>query len=172
MNKAISVIEEYFKQSFQFKTLFMSRVATGFTLFFAYYSFSLGYIKKLDWYYTICLYCLMLCGLRFFILWGEKRTRRLHKEEKSKKLKVYIHISYILLIAINLYMVKPVVMMIKNQRPFPYTDLPAFIFEVYTVYKIIFSFINLKKSENIRNILVRELRTVNVVDALMSVLIL
>lgn len=59
--------------------------------------------------------------------------------------------------------------MVKQERPVSMTLIPAIAMAAYTVYKVVIGSLNLKRKNRSENRMVRFLRTINFMDALVSV---
>ena len=73
---------------------------------------------------------------------------------------------------LNLSLVIPISIMVLQQKPMNLTLIPAITMAAYTTYKIIMASINLKRRNRISDSLIRLLRTINFIDALVSILAL
>ena len=78
----------------------------------------------------------------------------------------------VLLLVLNVSLIVPISLMVLMQKPVNLTLIPAIIMASYTTYRVIMAAIHLKKRAISSNILVRLLRTINFIDALVSVLTL
>ena len=73
---------------------------------------------------------------------------------------------------LNLCLVVPVSLMVVQQKPVDMTLIPAIAMAAYTTYKVIMASVNLKRRKRSSDRLVRLLRTISFIDALVSVLTL
>ncbi|MCR5274669.1 MAG: hypothetical protein K6E26_04835 [Clostridiales bacterium] len=80
--------------------------------------------------------------------------------------------THIILLVMNLSLIVPISLMVKMQKPVDMTLIPAIAMAAYTTYKIVIASVNLAKKRKTRNLLVREQRTINFTDALLSVAVL
>lgn len=85
--------------------------------------------------------------------------------------KIYLS-SAALLFLLNLSLVVPVSLLVLLQKPVKMSLIPAITMAAYTTYKIVMASVNLKKRKKSENRLVRFLRTINFIDALVSILTL
>lgn len=72
----------------------------------------------------------------------------------------------------NLALAVPISLMVVDSRPVNMGLIPAIAMAAYTTYKVVMASVNIKRMKRSSNILVRELRTINFIDALVSVLTL
>ena len=77
-----------------------------------------------------------------------------------------------MLFLLNLSLVVPVSLLVLLQKPVKMSLIPAITMAAYTTYKTVMASVNLKKRKKSENRLVRLLRTINFIDALVSILTL
>ncbi len=77
-----------------------------------------------------------------------------------------------LLFILNISLIVPISIMVGQQKSVNLTLIPASAMALYTTYKIIMVFVNLRKRKVSSDNLVWLLRTINFIDALVSILIL
>jgi len=157
------------KTDFDFKTVISASGSLAATAIFAFYNGFLGIRHASLWYGTICVYYLILVILRGIIITAEKKTLRDKREDRRSK--VYITVSALLLI-LNLSLIIPISLMVVQQKPVNLTLIPAIAMAAYTTYKIIMASVNLKRRKRSSDSLVRLLRTISFIDALVSILTL
>lgn len=166
MNKYI----EKWKEDYEFKTVVSAGGSFLVTSAFALYNGYLGILYSSMWYGTICVYYLLLVILRgSIIIAGRKYSMRKNWDDIRKK--VYLAEAIVLLL-LNLSLVIPISIMVLQQKPMNLTLIPAITMAAYTTYKIIMASINLKRRKQISDSLIRLLRTINFIDALVSILTL
>lgn len=160
------------KNDYNFKTIVNSIGAFFITSVFALYNGFLGLWYKSVWNGGICLYYLFLAILRGIILISEKKNLNKDITEIDKYRKKIFRWTSIILLLLNFSLVVPITLMILNKRPVNMGMIPAITMATYTTYKLVISSTNIKKMKRSVNILVRELRTINFIDALVSILTL
>ena len=164
-------IEEFFdrwKTDYDFKTVAAAFGSLAVTAVFALYNGFLGIYHASLWHGTICVYYLVLVILRGVIISARKRTAR-ERDPKRFQKKVYIA-SAALLLLLNICLVIPVSLMVIRQKPVNMSLIPAIAMAAYTTYKVIMASVNLKRRKRSSNRLIRLLRTISFVDALVSIL--
>lgn len=169
----MSIREEFFerwKTDYDFKTVVTSFGALAITVIFALYNGFLGVYHASLWHGTICVYYIVLVILRGNIITAGKRASR-KDVPRSAQNKVYIA-SAGLLLFLNICLVIPVSLMVIRQKPVNLSFIPAIAMAAYTTYKIIMASVNLKRRKRSANSLVRLLREISFIDALVSVLTL
>ena len=102
------------------------------------------------------------------IIAARKNAERKADLKRAQK-KVYIA-SAALLLFLNLCLVVPVSLMVLRQKPVNMSLIPAIAMAAYTTYKVVMASVNLKRRKRSSNRLVRLLRTISFIDALVSVL--
>ena len=169
MNSIKQLIEKW-KTDYDFKTVASAFESLAVTVIFALYNGFLGVYHASLWHGSICLYYLILIVLRWVLIAAGKKAVPACKREDSIK-RVYLKAS-VLLLLLNASMIVPITLMIRLQKPVSLTLIPAISSAVYTVYKVTLASINLKKRKKASNSLLRLLRTINFIDALVSILTL
>lgn len=155
---------------YDFKTITAAGLSLAVTGAFALYNGFLGAYLPSVWYGTICVYYIILTALRGSIILAEKRIAGT-KDQAEKREKVCLAASALLLV-LNVSLIVPVSMMVRQQKPVHVTLIPAVAMAAYTTYKVTMASIHLKRRKRSSDSLVRLLRTINFIDALVSVLTL
>lgn len=144
------------------------------TALLAIYNGFLGIRFWSVWHGSICVYYLLLVMLRGMILLTEKENAtRSIKESVHYRRKIF-RISSAMLLLLNLALILPLSLMVMLEKPVNMGLIPAITMAAYTTYKITVASIHIgkQKRSSLDNVLVAELRTINFIDALVSVLIL
>ena len=158
------------REDYGFKTMVTAFGSLLVTVIFALYNGFLGIYHSSLWYGTICVYYILLTALRGIVIASEKRIGLSGEKEKARN-KIYLY-SSVLLLVLNLSLFVPVTLMVKQQKPVMMTLIPAIAMAAYTTYKITMASVNMKKSRRSMDCLVRFLRRINFIDALVSILVL
>lgn len=106
------------------------------------------------------------------ILLTEKKARA--EEEtgaESLRRRMFVICSALLLL-LNLCLIGPLMLLVKQQRPVHMALIPAIAMAAYAFDKITLASINLVKRKRSENCLVRLLRSINFIDALLSIMTL
>lgn len=171
MNRKKRWIDRW-RNDYNFRTITAASGSLAVTVIFALYNGFLGIRHSSLWYGTICVYYIVLVILRGMILFASKKyPLRDERENGRKRAWVYAAASALLLL-LNMTMIVPVSIMVRQQKPVNLTLVPAIIMAAYTTYKIVMASVNLGKRKRSSDDLVRLLRTINFMDALMSILTL
>lgn len=171
MGNSFKQIAERWKRDYNFKTLINAACSFFITALFALYNGFLGIYYHSVWNGCICVYYILLAVTRGIIPITEKKNlRRAEKADAYRKRTFKITSAVILLM--NLALAVPISLMVVNSRPVNMGLIPAIAMAAYTTYKVVIASVNIKRMKRSSNILVRELRTINFIDALVSVLTL
>lgn len=155
-----------------YKTMVSSALSVGCTILFALYNGYLGIRLFSPWHISAFIFYLFLIVIRGYILWTEKRNQgRSDTEKQAYRRKAFFRTA-VLLLLLNLALILPISLMVVLQRPVYLKLIPAIAVAAYTTYKITVASVHLRKRNQNGNILIAELRTVNFIDALVSVLLL
>ena len=167
MNRAKEYIDRW-KTDYDFKTVAAASGSLAVTAIFALYNGFLGVYHASLWHGTICVYYLVLVILRGVIISARNRSAR-ESDPVRFQIKVYVA-SAALLLLLNTCLVIPVSLMVIRLRPVNLSLIPAIAMAAYTTYKIIMASVHLKRRKRSSNSLIRLLRTINFIDALVSIL--
>ncbi|MBR4700372.1 MAG: hypothetical protein IKP19_01465 [Oscillospiraceae bacterium] len=158
------------KNDYDYRTILTAFGSWIITLIFAIYNGVLGLRHSSLWHGTICIYYLLLVILRGMIIYSERKIFFYAGKEKARNIVCIVGAG--LLLILNASLIVPVTIMVKQQRPVTLTLIPAIAMAAYTVYKFTMASVNLKRSKGAADSLVRFLRTINYIDALVSILTL
>ena len=140
------------------------------TVIFAIYNGFLGIYHSSIWHGTICVYYIFLVLLRGLIIAAEKKDA-LHRKQGFTAKNVYMMASIYLLV-LNISLVVPFSLMVRQQKPVYMTMVPAITMAAYTTYKVTMASIHFRKKEKTPGSFVRLLQTINFIDALVSIITL
>lgn len=154
------------RQDYDFRTRMNAAGSMLATLAFALYNGFLGIAHGSVWHGSICIYYLVLILIRGMALFAEYRAAGVPDRERRRQ--AVSVICAVLLFLLNLCMTAPMAFMVKLQKPVHMTLIPAIAMAAYTTWKLTLASVHLRKRRTSLNPLVRLLRTVSFVDALMS----
>lgn len=156
------------------KTMRKAVVSFGATLLFMFYHGYLGIFYSSMWHGSICIFYFFLMAIRGGIILTEKRNVMRSQEEKYLHRRKTFRISAILLLGLDLSLLLPISMMVMLTTPVTMGLIPAIAMATYTTYKMTMAAIHFvrQKRQSDRHILITELHTVNLIDALTSILTL
>ncbi|MBS6474672.1 MAG: hypothetical protein KH354_01600 [Clostridiales bacterium] len=174
MRKKIKPMIEKWKKDYAFKTIASSVISFSATILFSLYNGFLGIRLLSVWHGSICVFYLLLIAIRGMILLTEKKnTARSEPEKAHRRYKTFV-ISSAVLLLLNLALILPISLMVILEKPINIGLIPAITMAAYTTHKLTMAFVHIQKQRRIRhgNVLVAELRTINFIDALVSILTL
>lgn len=164
-------IIQKWKNNFDFRTIVSAAVSFLITAAFALYNGFLGVFYGTLWNGCICIYYILLAVTRAYIVFSERRINHIGADVYKDRKRI-LKITSFFLLFINVSLVVPVTLMVYNKKPVTLGLIPAIAMAAYTTYKIIFASINLKRKKKTDNVLVKELQSINFMDALISILTL
>lgn len=170
-NKAFS---KKLEKDYIFKTMASTVLSFSVTILFALYNGFLGVCLLSIWHGGICVFYLLLAAIRGIILLTEKNNRTRSEKQKSECRQRTFMISAAMLLLLNLSLILPISLMVVMKKPVNMRLIPAITMAAYTTYKLTMASIHIHKQKrsNRNNILVTELRIINFIDALVSILTL
>lgn len=120
------------------------------------------------------MFYLLLVAIRGMILLSERRNAIRSENDCAYCRSKTFTISSIILLVLNLALILPISLMATLKKPVNMGLIPAIAMAAYTTCKITMASIHIRKQKRSRcsNILISELRTINFVDALISILTL
>lgn len=162
------------RKDYDFKTITSSILSFAVTLAFAFYNGFWGIYLLSVWHGSICGFYLLLVAIRGMILMTEKKNETRSESEREYCRKRIFNISAIMLLVLNLALIVPISLMAMFEKPVNMGLIPAIAMAAYTTYKLTMASIHIRKQkyDSHNNILVTELRTINFIDALVSILTL
>lgn len=162
------------KKDYIFKTMASTVLSFSVTILFALYNGFLGVCLLSIWHGGICVFYLLLAAIRGIILLTEKNNRTRSEKQKSECRQRTFMISAAMLLLLNLSLILPISLMVVMKKPVNMRLIPAITMAAYTSYKLTMASIHIHKQKrsNRNNILVTELRIINFIDALVSILTL
>ncbi len=160
------------KADYQFKTLATSTLSALVGLGFTVFNVVLGIIYKSVWNISISVYYALLAIVRGMVVHSQRKVNVADNQKKQEQYKRIYFKTHILMIFMDMCLIAPIAYMVIGERSYEYGLIPAIAMAAYTTYRITMGIINLGKSRKQENILIRELRTVNLQDSLVAVLTL
>lgn len=140
------------------------------TILFALYNGGLGIWYMSLWHGSICIYYILLSLLRSILLASVQKAQEKDPNIVENYRKRIFSVTSGIVLAMNAALVTPVSLMVLDQRPIQMGLTPAIASAAYTTYKISVSVVRLKRTGG--TILDQELSMIQLVDALVSVLVL
>ncbi len=165
-------LKDFFFGDYDRKTIVSSSGSFLISAAFAVYNGYLGIRYRSLWHGSICVYYILISVLRAVLVVSDLRLGRKDGDTDGRKRRKVFILTHIILLVLNLSLIVPISLMVKMQKPVDMTLIPAIAMAAYTTYKIVIASVNMAKKRKTGNILVREQRTINFIDALLSVAVL
>ncbi len=166
MKEHISQLRDRYRSDYQFKTFFSSAWSILIGSVFALFNAVLGVFYHSVWNGSISVYYMLLTIVRGIIVLSQ-RSHNAHDIDKNRRICIRTHI---LMIVMDLCLIAPIAFMVMGERTFKYGLIPAIAMAAYTTYRITMGVIQYRSSRKHENLLVKELRVINLQDALVAVL--
>ena len=162
---------EKWNKDYRFKTFVGAWVSLCITVIFAAYHGYLGMGVSSIWHGSICVYYLLLVSVRGMVLHTEYVTRTEDADTQQLWRQKAFSISSATLLAMNIVLIAPISLMVLMQKPTNMGLIPAIAMAAYTTYKITMAIVNMRRCR-VYHPLIHELRTINLIDAFVSILTL
>lgn len=146
-------------------------ISVCFALFFCIYNGVLGFYKNVIWNIAIFSYYLLLLTIRMILYVREKKSKTEDEKDIRRDKQIYISTSVIMFI-MNLAMILPASLLINHQKEVNLSLISAIAVAAYTTYKVTLAIIKFCKVQKQQNLIYKQVRMVNLFDAVMSILTL
>lgn len=146
-------------------------ISVCFALFFCIYNGVLGFYKNVIWNIAIFSYYLLLLTIRMILYIREKKSKTEDEKDIRRDKQIYISTSVIMFI-MNLAMILPAILLINHQKEVNLSLISAIAVAAYTTYKVTLAIIKFCKVQKQQNLIYKQVRMVNLFDAVMSILTL
>lgn len=146
-------------------------ISVCFALFFCIYNGILGFYKNVIWNIAIFTYYLLLLTIRMILYVREKKSKTEDEKDIRRDKQIYISTSVIMFI-MNLAMILPAILLINHQKEVNLSLISAIAVAAYTTYKVSLAIIKFCKVQKEQNLIYKQVRMVNLFDAVMSILTL
>ena len=169
LKKKTKELYSEWKSSYFFRTAFSAAMSAGICIAFAVFSGILGIVHASIWNGTICVYYLLLVGIRISVVRAQKKQYESTSEEEKSERRVYF-VSHIVLAVMDLSLIAPIIVMVIGKRKYDFGLIPAIAMAAYTTYRVAMSIYHYRKAKKDESLLVAELRTIDMIDTIVSVL--
>ena len=139
---------------------------------FALYNGVLGLVYRAPWNGSICVYYLLLAGIRGYLLINQRRLAGLPRSKARRMEKRACANAAGALLVLNQALIAPIALMVRMERPVNMGLIPAIATAAYATWKITLASIRYRRRKRSADGFTAQLRTVALVDALVSVLTL
>jgi len=161
----IRKIINYLKEDYNRRTFIFALASTLINLAFAAYNGIVGLTYGSIWHTSIFFYYILLMCVKLLLVLGNRK-----KNEKSKIFILYF--SFAILLLITIAMIAPTVLLVQGKRKFDWGLIPAITAAAYTTYAMATSIINFLKVKTNDNAMVKQIRLIKLITALMSIFVL
>ena len=162
------------REDYIYQTLISAAASFSCIVLFALYNGYLGLWHGSVWHGGIGVFYLLLVAIRGMILLTEKRGQTRSETEQERCRRRTFLVSSFFLLALDLVLMLPIAMMAVLGKPVTMGLIPAIAMAAYSIWKLTLAslHINWQRHKAGGNILIAELRTVNLIDALVAILTL
>lgn len=170
-DRALTQFRQRWRQNYGFRTVISAGLSLCSTMIFALYHGFLGAWLSSLWHGSICVFYLLLVFIRGMVLLTEYLTQTMQDGERARWRQRIFFLSSAMLFLLNIALILPISLMVLLRKPVNIGLIPAIAMAAYTTYKMTMAIIHMRRSSP-HPLLVRELRTINLIDALVSILTL
>ena len=154
------------KNDYNKRTVIFAFLSVLAIICFTVYNAILGFLFDSIWHICIFVYYVFLLLIKGLLVFGI-----LYKKTRSNQL-IVVYVTFIMLIILTFVMIAPAILLVLDKRTYNLGLIPSIASAAYTTYNITMSIINLKKAKNTDEPIIKQIRLVNLVNTLMSILVL
>ena len=162
----IKIFFKKLKKDYNKKTVIFSFLSVIATICFTVYNGILGFSFGSIWHISIFAYYVFLLLIKGILVFGIT-----NKKAKTNQLRI-VYITFIILIVMTIAMIAPAFLLLLDKRTYNLGLIPSIASAAYTTYSITISIVNMKKAKNTDGPIIKQIRLVNIVNTLMSILVL
>ena len=163
-SQKIKILLQHWKSSTSF--------SMAVTILFVLYNGYLGLSRTSGWHCSIAIFYLFLIAVRRTFLLAKRKSQAQTEQQQTLQKRKTCRNSCVLLLLLDVSLIVPISMMDLMQKPVHMDMISAIALAAYTTYKIIAASVHLRPSASRSNALHTQLRAINLIDALVSVLTL
>lgn len=172
MKDAIRQFWEAWKADYNFKTFATSALSGLIGIAFTIYNGFLGFYYSSIWNGSICVYYIFLALMRGILVGYQRKIYNMSDKSRHSQGRKIFCLTHIIMFLMNVSLIIPIVVMIRGERTYNLGMIPAITMATYTTYRIVMAIFHYSKSRKMDNVLIKELRTANLIDTLVAVLTL
>ena len=162
----IKIFFKKLKNDYNKRTVIFSFLSVIATICFTVYNGILGFLFSSIWHISIFAYYVFLLLIKGLLVFGIT-----NKKAKNNQLRI-VYTTFIILIVMTIAMIAPAFLLLLDKRTYNLGLIPSIASAAYTTYSIVVSILNMKKSKNADSPIIKQISLVNIVNALMSILVL
>lgn len=159
---------------FEFRTLVFAISAFSTSLLISGFNAYMGIVNRSIWYGALAGFYISLALLRGGVLFYRKKIISKEKRDENSlllKAKMFRN-SGVIMLFLNVALSSAIAQMIFSNAHFTYIGLTVFAFAAYAFYKITISVISFIKAHRQFDLIIKVIRNINLVDAMVSILAL
>ena len=154
------------KYDYNKRTVFFAFLSVISIICFTVYNGILGFLYDSIWHICIFAYYVFLLLIKGLLVFGIS-----NKKTRNNQLTV-VYITFMMLIIMTIAMIAPAFILVLDKRTYNLGLIPSIASAAYTTYSITMSIVNMKKAKNSDGPIIKQIRLVNIVNTLMSILVL
>lgn len=154
------------KSDYNKRTVIFAFLSVLAIICFTAYNGILGFLYNSIWHICIFAYYVLLFLIKGLLVFGIS-----HKKTRNNQL-VIVYITFIMLIIMTIAMIAPATFLVLDKRTYNLGLIPSIASAAYTTYSVTMSIINMRKAKKTDSPIVKQIRLVNIVNTLMSILVL
>ena len=154
------------KNDYNKRTVIFAFLSVLALICFTVYNGILGFLFDSIWHICIFAYYVFLLLIKGLLVFGIT-----NKKAKTNQLRI-VYTTFIILIVMTIAMIAPAFLLLLDKRTYNLGLIPSIASAAYTTYSIVVSILNMKKSKNADSPIIKQISLVNIVNALMSILVL
>lgn len=166
MQERILRLRNRYRSDYQFKTFFSSAWSVLMGIGFSLFNAALGVIYQSVWNGSISVYYMLLATVRGILVFSQRKSG---VSDCNQSRSIFLW-SHILMIFMDVCLIAPIAYMVIGARTYKYGLIPAIMMAAYTTYRVAMAVVQYLSSRKCENLLVKELRVINLQDALVAVL--
>ena len=163
------MIKKFFKKlknDYNKRTVIFSFLSVIATICFTVYNGILGFSFGSTRHISIFAYYVFLLLIKGILVFGIT-----NKKAKTNQLRI-VYTTFIILIVMTIAMIAPAFLLLLDKRTYNLGLIPSIASAAYTTYSIVVSILNMKKAKSAPSPIIKQISLVNIVNALMSILVL
>ncbi len=160
-----------FRHDYTFRSLLLSCGSLLLGVFITSYDAVIAFLTGSIWYIALALYYGILLAMRSVVLYSRRKTIRLQegvKERQRQDVTAYLATGA-LLVPLILFFFAVLAIMVAQDRYTRYEGITIYVAALYSFIKISLAAYNLVKANKQDDYAVRSLRSINIADALVSI---
>ena len=154
------------KNDYNKRTVIFAFLSVLAIICFTVYNGILGFLYDSIWHICIFAYYVFLLLIKGLLVFGIS-----NKKTRNNQLTV-VYITFMMLIILTIAMIAPAFILVLDKRTYNLGLIPSIASAAYTTYSITMSIVNMKKAKNSDGPIIKQIRLVNIVNTLMSILVL